>query len=144
MKWLKLTGLILGSAWFFPVSCTTALYTGTHVIAHWDARDTTRGDTVHSVFSVVMESPKNNQPFQLVSLSDIPELKTKGKSYSFLTSHDSGNIIIDEYSNASYHVLKKYKDNQVIEVIYKDDNKTVWSKYRATQSDVTPLSSRMF
>ena len=32
----------------------------------------------------------------------------------------------------------------MIEVEDKDDDRTVWSRYRATSTEVTPLASRMF
>ena len=144
MTTVKVLALVLGSAWFFPVSCTTTLYAGIHVIAHMDARDVARGDQVHSIFSIVVEPGDKGAPFRSVPLSEFPRLREIGNAYSLLMSKPSGRIDVNEYTHVSYRVLENQSSVQVIEVEDKDDDRTVWSRYRTTATDVTPLASRMF
>jgi hypothetical protein len=40
---LKLLAAILGSVWFFPVSCTTGTFVGNQIVAAADARDAEQG-----------------------------------------------------------------------------------------------------
>ncbi len=143
MTLLKILALLLGSVWFFPVSCASTLFAGIFVIAHLDAREVARGDQVHPVFSIVVEPGKNGQPFQKVSLSDLPWYRESG-AYSFLMSKPSGRIDINDHTHLSYRVLENQGSAQVIEVEDRDSDNTVWSRYRATHADVIPLASRMF
>lgn len=144
MTSVKVLALVLGSAWFLPVSCTSTLYAGIHVIAYLDAREVARGDRVHPAFSVVVEPGEKGQPFRSVSLSDLPRLRQSGGAYSLLMSKASGRIDVNDYTYLSYRVLDNQGSAQVIEVEDKDDDRTVWSRYRATGTDITPLASRMF
>ena len=144
MTTVMVLALVLGSAWFFPVSCTSTLYAGIQVIAHLDVREVARGDQVHPTFSIVVEPGDRVGPFRSVPLSEFPRLRETGKAYSLLMSKRSGRIDVNEYTHVSYRVLEDQSSVQVIEVEDKDDDRTVWSRYRATPTDVTPLASRMF
>jgi hypothetical protein len=141
---LKVLALVLGSAWFFPVSCTSTLFVGTFVIAHLDAREIARGDQVHPGFLIVVEPGEKGQRFRSVRLSDLPRIRESGGVYSFLMSKPSGRIDINDYTHLSYRVLKNQGSAQIIELEDKDDDNTFWCRYRATHIDVMPLSSRMF
>lgn len=144
MTTVRVLALVLGSAWFFPVSCTSTLYTGIHVIAHLDAREVGRGDRVHPIFSMVVEPGDKGEPFRSVPLSDFQRCREAGKAYSLLMSKPSGRIEVNDYTYVSYRVLENQSSVQVIEVEDYDSDRTVWSRYRATSTDVTPLASRMF
>jgi hypothetical protein len=141
---LKVLALILGSAFFFPVSCTSTLIVGIIVIAKLDAREVAHGDQVHSGFLIVVEPGEKGQPFRSVRLSDLPRIREGGGAYSFLMSKPSGRIDINDYTHLSYRVLENQDSAQVIEVEDKDDDNTFYCRYRATHTDVIPLSSRMF
>jgi hypothetical protein len=141
---LKVFALILGSAYFFPVSCTSTLFVGTFVIAHLDAREVARGDQVHPGFLIVVEPGEKGQPFRSVRLSDLPRIRESGGAYSFLMSKPSGRIDINDYTHLSYRVLENQGSAQVIEVEDKDDDNTFCCRYRATHTDIMPLSSQMF
>jgi len=141
---LGIVALILGSVWFFPVSCTSTLVAGIFVIAKQDAREVARGDQVHPAFLIVVEPGEKGQPFRSVRLSDLPRLRQSGDVYSFLMSKPSGRIDINDYTHLSYRVLENQGSAQIIEVEDDDDDRTVWSRYRATHTDVMPLASRMF
>jgi hypothetical protein len=144
MTLVKVLALVLGSAWFFPVSCASTLTAGIFVIAHLDAREVARGDQVHPGFLIVVEPGEKGQPFRSVRLSDLPRFRESGGAYSLLMSKPSGRIDINDYTHLSYRVIENQGSAQVIEVEDKDDDRTVWSRYRATHADVMPLSSRMF
>ena len=74
MRWARIVVVVVGSAWFFPVSCTASLFAGTHLVAKLDARDVNKGESVHSRFSMVIESGDNGEPFQVVNLDDLARL----------------------------------------------------------------------
>ena len=142
MTLLKVLALVLGSVWFFPVSCTSTLFAGIFVIAHLDAREVARGDQVHPGFLIVVEPGEKGQPFRSVPLSDLPWYRESG-AYSFLMSKPSGRIDVNDYTHLSYRVLENQGSAQIIEVEDDHNDRTVWSRYRATHTDVMPLSSRM-
>lgn len=144
ITWVKVLALVLGSQWFFPVSCSSTLYTATNVIARLDARDVVHGDVVHSGFSVVVAPGENGQPFRRASLPDLESLRQKGEAYSLLMSKPSDQVDVNHRTRIAYHVLESSEAHQVIEVQEIDDDKTIWSRYRATSSEVKPLTSRMF
>ncbi len=151
MKWVKVLALVLGSPWFFPVSCTSTFYAGMDLLSR-----------LHPLpfFLVVVEPGENGQPFQLVivksgengkplrsvSFFDLPEFRDTGRDSggaSLLMSKPLGRIDVNDYTYLSYRVREDQGSAQVIEVEQKDDNKTLWSRYRATRTEVTPLASRM-
>jgi hypothetical protein len=140
---VKVLALVLGSSWFFAVSCTSTFIAGVEVIARLDAREVARGDRVHGLFAIVVEPGDKGEPFRLVQLVELPRLRETGKAYSFLMSKPSGRIEVNELAYISYRVLENQGSVQVIEVEYGDDDVTVWSRYRATPTDVTPLASRL-
>lgn len=144
MTLVRVMAFVLGSAWFSPASCTSTLYAGIHVAAYLDARDVACGDQVHPAFSIVIEPGEKGQPFQSLSLSDLARFRESTGAYSFLMSKPSGRIEVNEYTHLSFRVVQNQGSAQVIEVEDKDDDRTVWSRYRATRSDLMPLSSRMF
>lgn len=144
ITWAKVLALVLGSQWFFPVSCSSTLYTATHVIARLDERDVGRGDVIHPGFSVVVTPGENGEPFRQASLPDLESLRQKGETYSLLMSKPSDQVDVEHRTRIAYHVLERSESHQVIEVQETDDDKTIWSQYRATSSEVTPLTSRMF
>jgi hypothetical protein len=143
MTLVKVLALILGSAFFFPVSCTSTLIAGIFVIARLDAREVARGDQVHPGFFIVVEPGEKGQPFRSVRLSDLHRFRESGGAYSFLMSKPSGRIDINDHTHLSYRVLENQGSAQIIEVKDDHNDKTVWSRYRATHTDVMPLSSRM-
>ena len=144
MTLVKVLALVLGSVWFFPASCTSALFAGIFVIARLDAREVARGDQVHPAFLIVVEPGEKGQPLRSVRLSDLPRIRESGGVYSFLMSKPSGRIDINDYTHLSYRVLENQGSAQVIEVEDKDDDNTFCCRYRATHADVIPLASQMF
>ena len=144
LKLIKIMTSILGSGWFIPVSFMSGLFLGTYALSYWDARNVQKGDTVHSVFGVAVVPGKDNKPFRLISLSEIPKLRQGNATYSFLMPKPYDHINVNNYASVSYKVIEEKASEQLIEVIDKSDDNTIWSRYRATKTDVTPISSRMF
>jgi hypothetical protein len=144
VTFLKVLALILGSAFFFPVSCTSTLFVGTFVVARLDEREVARGNQVHPGFFIVVEPGEKDQPFRSVRLSDLHRFRESGGAHSFLMSKPSGRIDINDYTYLSYRVLENQGSAQVIEVEDKDDDNTFCCRYRATHTDIMPLSSQMF
>jgi len=151
MNWTRIAIIVLGSGWFFLVSCTAGLFVGTRIVAQMDARDVSRGDTVHSRFSIVIKSERSNEPFSVVGLYDLTRYEEQSGNSdepftdSFLMPKPSGRLDSDT-SSFSYEVIEETTNGQIIEVVetYHDGDNTIWSRYEATRSSVTPISSRMF
>jgi hypothetical protein len=144
VRWKQALAVVLGSAWFFPVSCTTATFFGTHMAARLDEREVARGDSVHSQFSVAAEPGEAGRPFRVLARDEIDAAKAKA-AVTFRMSRPRGAADIEQ-SKFSYHVLADTGQEQLIELVeeYRDGDNTVWSRYRATSSTVSPVSSRMF
>ena len=87
----------------------------------------------------------------MVNLNNLRYIKEKLTSSdttdaaSFLMSKSSGHLNSDR-SSISYQVIEETVSEQVIEVVetYHDGDNTIWSRYKATRSTITPFSSRMF
>jgi len=150
MRWAKILVATIGSAWFFPVSCTAGLFAGTSLTAELDSRDVSRGDSVHSRFSIVSQSQDSGEPFVVTRLNELrryeeqfPSISTDSTSYlmSKLSGHKRGDT-----ADYAYKVLEETASGQVIEVVetYHDGDNTIWSRYEANRSTVIPISSRMF
>jgi hypothetical protein len=145
MRVIRIILIIIGSALFIPVSCTIGVFSGTLIVASLDSRDVSDGDSVHTLFSVVAK-PKNDQEgFWFLSLDQAEQLKESAEPFSFLMSKPTGNMN-DGSLIYSFQVLEDHKKEQLIEVIetYKDRDNKIWSRYRATENDIYPVSSRMF
>lgn len=151
MSWTRILIAIIASVWFFPVNCTGTLFAGTFLVANLDAREVEKGESVHPLFSFIVESRESSEPILAVKLSELPNFKQKmanmgaTDNYSFVMSRPDGRITLNN-SIISYQVIEETTSEQVIEVIehYQDGDNTIWSRYKATQSGVTPISSRMF
>jgi len=145
MKWIKIASIILGSSLFFPVSCTTSLFVGTRVIAKLDERVVAKGDELHSHFRVVATPGEKGKPFQSIKLSELSGVKSRNGEISFIIPKKSGTLDTGG-SNISYNVIAEDGPELLIEVVetYHDGDNTIWSRYKATHSNITPISSKMF
>jgi len=143
MNWTRIAIVTLGSGWFFLASCTTGLFVATPIVAKVDARDAASGDTMHSHFSVVTESAQGDERFIAVNFREMERFENSSGYY--LLSRPSGSFESRD-SDYSFEVLEETASGQIIEVVeaYKDGDNTVWSRYEATATSVTPISSRMF
>lgn len=150
MKWTRILIAIIASVWFFPVNCSGSLVAGTFIVRKLDSRDVEKGDTVHPLFSFVVESSASGQPFLAARLGELPNIKKRmgkpGTSIpdSFLMSEPNGRITSNN-SHISYQVIEDTDSGQIIEVIesYLDGDNTIWSRYRATETTLTPICSSM-
>ncbi len=161
MRWKRILVVIIGSVWFFPVSCTTGLFIGTSIVAKVDARYVKDGDTIHNLFTAVAIPGIDGEIFRGISLKELPEVQKQMEyvnslagdgegedefdSISFLMPESSGEIDWRD-STLSYRVIENAGPEQFIEVreVYDDGDNAIWSRYRATASTVSPISSRMF
>lgn len=150
MRWARIVAIVLGSVAFFPVSCTTGVVVGTHVVAALDKREVQKGDVIHSLFKVVAEPGEEGRPFRVLGKDKCPPYapayasRNPNPPISFRMSEPSGSVKL-ESSTFSYRVLEDNGEEQLIELVeaYDDGDNTIWSRYRATKSTVSPVSSRM-
>jgi len=151
MRFLRILLVVIGSVFFFPVSCTVALFAGIHLVAKIDERSVDDGDQVHSLFKVVYETESVDQSFGVVRLRNLADRQNQFASgepkgtMSFLMSEPRGKVDVGG-SSISYEVLESFAGKQVIEVVdaYHDGDNTIWSRYEAGNSSISPISSRMF
>jgi len=152
---MRVLAIVLGSIWFFPVSCVVGTVAGTEIVAKLDERVVARGDEIHPLFSVAAEPGEEGKPFIVLgqhALARYQKSAGAGKaepSLSFRLSAPTGSMKVgDDGSGAtfSYRVLEDNGQEQLIELVAAagDGDNTVWSRYRATTSTVVPVSSRMF
>jgi hypothetical protein len=141
-KGLKILILALASGWFVPVSCTMA----TAVLAQVDAADSERAWTPEqrpARFRVVARPGEGNAPFRVLTLAQLAEFKTATPQASFLMDREDGRLDVEqEHSWVIYRVLAKTPDTQEIEVDFEDGDDQTFSRYRATATDVGPISTR--
>ena len=136
--------IIIGSAFFIPVSCTIGTFSGTFIGAALDSRDVSEGDSVHTLFSIAVQEKNKTGDLQFVSLDQAEQLKATGEPFTFLMSAADGTLD-DGSSVFTFQVLEDHKEEQPIEVVEtdKDGDNTIRSRYRATETDMYPASSGM-
>ena len=145
MRWIRFLAIVLGATWFFPISCATGVFLGTQIISKLDERNALEGEEVHSRFLIVAEPGMNGNPFRQIRLSASTEFKERAGDISFFMSHPTGEVRTKK-SRVSYRVVEESQVDQIIEVVekYHDGDNTILSRYRATPSTVSPISSKMF
>jgi hypothetical protein len=148
MRWLRIFCAIAGSTFFFPVSCTIGTAAGIQLVLVMNQKDVQKGDVLPRYFAVVAEPGEEGRPFRVFYKEKIPPLAAASKeekeanSFSFRMSVPKTDFKIDDF-HYSYQVLEDTGQEQFIELIGSDDDYTVWSRYKATKSAVTPLSLRV-
>lgn len=134
---------IISSIWFIPVSCSFGLYAGTHYFSWSDSRDVLKGDQLHPLAYFVFEDPSNTDKFNYSLFKDLPQANVSTSSHSFEMSPDTDSISSGKHNSISYEVISKNASGQVIQTIFNDDDKTVWTTYKATSKDIVPIESKM-
>ncbi len=148
---LRMLAIVLGAQWFFLLSCTTGAVVGTQIVAKLDERDVEQGDTVHSLFKIAAEPGEDGKSFRVLRMDQVQSSLAEGEKASteaplrFRMSSPAGAIDFAR-STFTYRVLEDSGQAQLIELVerYKDGDNTIWSRYRATNTMVMPVSSRMF
>lgn len=145
MVFRKVIASVLGSSLFFLVSCTASLTAGTKIAAKLDERYMSNGDEPLSTFKVVAMPGLEGKPFQAILLSDLPQAQEENSNLSFLMPDNTGKIDTD-YASISYTVINADDTGQEIEVIEQhfDGDNTIWSRYKANATTVSPVFSKMF
>jgi hypothetical protein len=141
MPILKLFGLILGSALFFPVSCTTALLVGIEINSFYFARDMLRGDKPRPPFYVVATISKEDiRPIELI---EVDAYIGRTPDVSFLLAQRSGAFPgASPNERFSWRVISSNSNEQLVEVRYYDGDTTFINRYRAMRHSVSPVSQR--
>jgi len=140
---LKVSGVILGSALFFPVSCTTALLAGIEINSFLFARDMSRGDKPQPPFYVLATVPTGNiSPIELI---EVDTYIGKTPDASFLLTQPSGTLPgASRGERFSWRVISSNSNEQLVEVRYYDGDTTFINRYRAMGYSVSPVSQRMW
>ena len=137
MSPLRILAIILGSSLVFPASCTCGLFLGVQGIAEYDARNITKGDKPHPVFSVLArEHNSANSNFTVISLA---EAQKEPIQYDFQLPNTKGTVD----GSAYYQVTSHENGNQTIELRSQSRETSVFSKYIANKQGVVPLYSKL-
>ena len=139
---MKALAAILASTLFFPVSCTIGLVAGTQALAKRDVRVVAAGDKPHPCFGVAVEPGDAGKPFRVLSLEDV--VKPRNVPGSLRLSRNSA-AFEEGDSKYAYVVLEDYQGEQLVELKHdiKNGDRTCWSRWRASATSFTPVSSRM-
>jgi hypothetical protein len=138
-----LSGLILGSAVFFPVSCTTALLAGIEINSFLFARDMSQGDKPQYPFHVLATVPTG--AISPIELSKVATYIKKTPDVSFLLAQESGALPgASQDERFSWRVISSNANEQLVEVQYFDGDTRFINRYRAMRHSVSPVSSRMW
>ena len=141
---------VLGSALLIPFSAMAAwVVFGADVAMKMDERFVENGDKLHGLATVVYEYKDGDRAFGYGKLSRLDRKDDNSYSgrpdarVSYLMSEKTDELK-NGYTKVSYRVIEDRGDEQVVEVDWADDDYSSWSRYRATESRVEPIRSRMF
>ncbi len=148
---------VISSPILIPFSAFAILgFWGIDILMKLDERFVERGDVVHPLFHVVYERRGGNQGSfghtDLYASSSDYMLKRQmthvtREPYNivgtFLMSKKSGEFE-EGYTRVSYRVIEDHGNAQVIEVDSVARDYATWARYRATESTIEPIWSRMF
>ena len=141
---VRVLAVVFGTAWLFPISCTTAVIVGAPLVSKLHERHMEQGDAPHAhLFHVVWQPGEAGKAFGMSRLEDLPRIKTLLPARSFLMAPASGGEPGGAYTVISSKTLPSGETEQLIEVRYADDTYDSWSRYRATRSGVTPVFSKI-
>ncbi len=152
MHIIRIIAVILGSAWFLPVSCTIGMIAGPQVISEIDAREAKKGEDLHHLFKVVVD---DGTAMGIEELESLIHQTKEDEDHIHVNSSAKPNLLLVSKPNGSfetgssifkYQVIEDSGDEQLIELIeeYKDGDNTIWSRYRAQRASITPLSTKMY
>jgi hypothetical protein len=134
--------LVLGSGMFFPVSCTSI-----QVLGLKTPHEVRPDDRLYRLFFTV--AVVSDKSFDFVSLSQLPKFKSEHPNRSFIMrckgDRCGGGHNECHWAFICVRVISDTGAEQVIEVQSLEDSgfaDTTWSRYRATHSDITPISLR--
>ena len=141
MSIFRFAALVLGSMYFFPVSCTTSMISGTHIIANIEARDMSKGEVPHQQAYLITALP--DASLKVIPLSELDERKNKNSQVDFLLPTTSGEFSIGEHGRVSFVVTKSAPEAQTIEVTLHDDTDSFF-RYEASRNTIKPLYTKLF
>lgn len=141
MNVFRLTALVLGSVYFFPVSCTTSMIAGTKIISSLEARDTSKGEIPHQQAYLVAAFPDTS--LKALPLSELGECENKNPQASFLLPTTSGTFSVGEHGKISFVVTAATPEAQTIEVTLLDELGTFF-RYEASRNTIKPLYTKLW
>lgn len=138
LRLTKISGLILASSLFFPISCSTSIVATTHIIAQLDARDISEGDEPFpQAFNVLVYVPSS--PLMVVPLSELDRFKVDKTEFRFLLPNKEGELSEGQWIEYKYTVDQLAPYQQLINVWFQDDDVSYLSRYIAEEGTITPL-----
>lgn len=141
MNLFRITALVLGSAYFFPVSCTTSMIAGTHIIRSLDARDVSKGEIPHAQAYLIAALP--DASMKAFPLSEFDDYKSKNPQASFLLPKNSGEFSVGDNGKIYFVVTANKPEAQTIDVTLNDDTGSFF-RYEASRNAIKPLHTKLW
>lgn len=135
--------IIFGAMWFIPISCTTGMFIAYPLVSQSYERHMDKGDIPYSsLFYVVWQPGVGQNAFGISALSNLASAE-KPSARTFIMEQTAGRIEGGRSDIYSYKVLSSGTSEQLIEVAYSNATYASVSRYRATQSEITPVFSKV-
>lgn len=140
MKILKLMNILITNILFKIIMFIILFLIFMQAISYYDIRDVTNKKQLHTDFSIaVFNEDGTFYQLPLANLNKFTANKT-----SFMSKNNNGKKKLNEIITFSYRVIKREGNEQLIETRLKDDDRTIWSTYKATQNKIEPIKSRIY
>lgn len=144
MSYRTLLLTVLASPLFVPVSCTSVMLPVAHGLSHAGTRDVAAGEALHlSPIRVPLVDKANPRMSIAIDLAELPAALER---WPGLTPRlpPEGNTAGPGKDRLFWNVLSDDRDGQRIELVHDSLAFEHTVRYRATETGVTLLSSRMF
>ena len=134
---------VLASGWFVPVSCSTATAVLAQVAAADSERAWTPQDKPDPASASSRARARATRRFACLRWPTCRSSSREQAQDSFLMDQDSGRIDNEsQHEWVIYRVLSRTPAGQEIEVDHEDGDDERFSRYRATATDIEPISTR--
>ncbi|PIT59692.1 hypothetical protein BHC57_05180 [Snodgrassella alvi] len=110
-----------------------------HIFSYTEARDSMRKE---SMFPFEVAVFQTDGSFEDISYTADRDVRPENTSY--LAPVPNGHKKYGEYSSFSYQVIKQQPQQQLIQTVSKDDERTTWATYVATHDSIMPLTTRIY
>jgi len=141
MNIVRVTALVLGSGFFFPVSCTTGVVAGIHVLAGLKARDATRGEEPHPQAYLLATLP--NASLTALPFSELDKFKKTHPQASFLLPTGKGEFSIDELNHMTFVASSTGQETQTVEARLRGDDSNSFFRYEASRNTIKPQYTKI-
>ncbi|WP_239324114.1 hypothetical protein [Snodgrassella gandavensis] len=110
-----------------------------HVLSYTEARDSMRKESMFPFDVAVFQADGSFEGISYTADRDVRSANT-----SYLAPVPKGHKQYGEYSSFSYQVIEQRSQQQLIQTVSKDDERTTWATYVAAHDSIMPLTTRIY